>query len=381
MSPSRNSWWAIAADLVVERLEDQGVAGGFEVGGAEEVGGLGVGEGDVPAGLGVVLPVFVFLGVVGGDGVGDEPVDDDGAAGAAVGELFVDPDRGGLGEAVGLAGDPAGLPGRHLQPDHAFPQHREAVAQVEGVGDQLRPGRRGHAQRQRERFRGERRHGGVPSPPSDSSASRAGPTEGLDTGVLVAGWRSAQWAASWSLRNSRSRSSRSSSRGELEHSAGVEVADLVLLPDRGAHGPSQASTTDTRGRESPVSTGVSHRDLLVIWPSATLLVLAGFRGSSLALLAPQPANGAGAPSSTNGGERQLRGPRSRLYPRACGERAGPSRGRGRGRRPRDRVHLVVERARGPAHHQRTAPTDDPDALAPRRPPCPNQASRPASTPG
>ena len=93
--------------------------------------------------------------------------------------------------------------------------------------------------------------------------------------------------------------------------------------------------------------GKFDRDLLVIWPhSATAAgLLAGFRGSSLALLAPQPANDAGAP--------QLRGPRSRLYPRACGERTGPSRGRGRGGRPRDRVHLVVERARGPAHHQRT----------------------------
>ena len=118
-----------------------------------------MGQGDVPAGVGVVLAVFVFLGVVHGDGVGDEPVDDHGAAGTAVGELFVDPDRRSLGQAVGLAGDPAGLPGRHLQPGHAFPEEREAVAQVEGVGDQLCPGRRGHAQRQRERFGGERGHG------------------------------------------------------------------------------------------------------------------------------------------------------------------------------------------------------------------------------
>ena len=146
-------------------LEDQGVAGGFEVGGAEEVRRVGVGQRDVPAGLGVVLPVLVGLGVVGGDGVGDEPVDDDGAAGAAVGELFVDPDRDGLGEAVGLAGDPAGLPGRHLQPGQPFPEHGQPVAEVEGVGDQLCPGRRGHAQRQRERFGGERRHrrGAVPA--------------------------------------------------------------------------------------------------------------------------------------------------------------------------------------------------------------------------
>jgi len=45
--------------------------------------------------------------------------------------------------------------------------------------------------------------------------------------------------------------------GELEHSAGVEVADLVLLPDPRAHRSTQAPTTDSRGRESPVSTGDS----------------------------------------------------------------------------------------------------------------------------
>ena len=162
VSPSRNSWWAMRTDLVVEGFEGEGVAGGFEAGGAEEVGGLGVGEGDVPAGLGVVLAVFVVLGVVRGDGVGDEPVDDHGAAGTAVGELFVDPDRCGLGQAVGLAGDAAGLPGRHLQPTNAFPEHGEPVAEVEGVGDQLRPGRGGHAQRQRERFGVNAATAGVP---------------------------------------------------------------------------------------------------------------------------------------------------------------------------------------------------------------------------
>ena len=59
---------------------------------------------------------------------------------------------------MGLLGDPAGLPGRHLQPDHAFPQQREAVAQVEGVADQLRPGRRGDAQAEGEGLGGERGH-------------------------------------------------------------------------------------------------------------------------------------------------------------------------------------------------------------------------------
>jgi hypothetical protein len=148
-------------DVVVERLQHEGVAGGFEVGGAEEVGRSGwVGEGDVPAGLGVVLPVLVGLGVVGRDRLGDEPVDDHGTARAAVGQLLVDPDRRSLRQRVGLTGDPSRLPGRHLQPGDAFPEEREAVAQVEGVGDQLCPGRGGHAQGEGERFGGEGGHGG-----------------------------------------------------------------------------------------------------------------------------------------------------------------------------------------------------------------------------
>ena len=207
VSPSRNSWWAMRTDLVVERLEDQGVAGGFEVGGAEEVGGLGVGEGDVPAGLGVVLPVFVFLGVVRGDGVGDEPVDDHGAAGAAVGELFVDPDRGGLGEAVGLAGDPAGLPGRHLQPtDTRFQSigrrwrrsRASAISCAPADGDMPKARANGSGVNAAT--------GGVPSPPSDSSARRAAPPNVSTPVSAVAGCRSAQCAASWSLRNAARRS-------------------------------------------------------------------------------------------------------------------------------------------------------------------------------
>ena len=244
-------------DLVVERFEHQGVAGGFEVGGAEEVGGLGVGEGDVPAGLGVVLPVFVVLGVVDRDGLGDEPVDDHGAAGAAVGELFVDPDRGGLGEAVGLAGDPAGLPGRHLQPADAFPEEGEAVAEVEGVGDQLRPGRRGHAQREGERFRGERRHGRCAVAAQRLVGQQRGTAERLDPGVGGGGVEVGPVRGQLELAERGSSFGLFGLGGGFEHAGRVEVADLVPSRTVVLMGPSQASTTDTRGRESPVSTGVS----------------------------------------------------------------------------------------------------------------------------
>ena len=98
------------------------------MGGAGEVGRVGVGEGDVPTGGGVVLPLLVVFGVVLGDGLGDEPVDDDGAAAGAGRELVVDPAGAGVGEAVGLVGDPSGPPGRRLEAFEALPQQGVAVA-------------------------------------------------------------------------------------------------------------------------------------------------------------------------------------------------------------------------------------------------------------
>ena len=215
-------------EVVVELLEGQGVAGGFEVGGAEEVGGLGVGEGDVPTGLRVLLPVFVVLGVVGGDRVGDEPVDDDRAAGTTVSDLFVDPDRGGLGEPVGLAGDPAGLPGRHLQPADSFPEHGEAVAEVEGVGDQLCPGGWGHAQRQRERFGGERRHGRCAVTAERLVGEEGRPAERLDAGVGGGGVEVGPVRGQLELAERGPSFGLFGCGGGFEHTGGVEVADLVL---------------------------------------------------------------------------------------------------------------------------------------------------------
>ena len=217
-------------DLVVERLEDQGVAGGFEVGGAEEVGGLGVGEGDVPAGLGVVLAVFVVLGVVGRDGLGDEPVDDHGAAGAAVGELFVDPDRRGLGQAVGLAGDPAGLPGRHLQPTTRFHSigrrwrrsRASAISCAPADGDMPSASANGSGVNAAT--------AGVPSPPSDSSASRAGAAERLDPGVAGGGVEVGPVGGELELAERGSSFGLFGLGGGFEHAGRVEVADLVLAP-------------------------------------------------------------------------------------------------------------------------------------------------------
>ena len=76
------------------------------------------------------LALFLFFGVVLGDGQGDQPVGDDGAEAAvgAGGEPLVDPAGADQGQGVGLLGDPAGLPGRHLQAVDAFPEQGEAVA-------------------------------------------------------------------------------------------------------------------------------------------------------------------------------------------------------------------------------------------------------------
>ena len=112
-----------------------------------------------------------------------------------------------------------------------------------------------------------------------------------------------------------SRSARSASAAASSTPAGVEVADLVLLPDRGAHGHSSQASTAT----GPRCRHARHEN-----PTSTAEVpTTGFRGIV-----------AGAPRTSTsewcwrailktGGERQLRGPRSRLYPRAYGERTGP----------------------------------------------------------
>ena len=52
--------------------------------------------------------------------------------------------------------------------------------------------------------------------------------------------------------------------GELEHAARVEVADLVLLPDRGAHGTQAKHRPPTVEAENPLyPQGILDRDALV----------------------------------------------------------------------------------------------------------------------
>ena len=106
---------------------------------------------------------------------------------------------------------------------------------------------------------------GVPSPPSDSSARRAAPPNVSTPVSAVAGWRSAQWAASWSLRNAARRSASFGVGGGFEHTGRVEVADLVLLPDRGAHGTKPSiDHRHSKASEPLVHKGKVDRDLLVI---------------------------------------------------------------------------------------------------------------------
>ena len=184
---------------------------------------------------------------------------------------------------MGLPGDPPGLPGRHLQAGHAFPQQREPVAEVEGVGDQLCSGRRGHAQRQRERFGRERRHrrGAVPTKGLVGQERR--PTERLDTSVRSGGVEVGPMGGPLELAERGSSLRPFGCGGRLEHTDGVEVADLVLLADRGAHG----TEPSTDHRHSKVSEPLVHkgkvdRDLLAILD-----------------LSPGFETGASAPSSTS----------------------------------------------------------------------------------
>ena len=236
VSPSRNSWWAMRADLVVERLEDQGVAGGFEVGGAEEVGGLGVGEGDVPAGLGVVLAVFVvprgrrrrWRGRRAGRRRRGRRYR---------GRRAVRRPRSRRPWAGGGSGGRPGGPARPAPPTdtrfHSMGRRwrrsrASAISCAPADGDMPNANANGSgvnaATAGCRRRPVTRRPGG---PPHRTSRPRCRRWRG-------AGRPSGRRAGACGTR--RVVRLCSAVGGGFEHAGGVEVADLVLLPDRGAHG-------------------------------------------------------------------------------------------------------------------------------------------------
>ena len=124
---------------------------------AGELGRGGVDELDVPGRLALVLTPRVFLGVEPRDRVGDQPVHGDRAAAGAVGEPVVDPPRRFQRERWVCWAARRACHAGIVQGLDPAPQPGEAVGQVEGVGQQLGTGGRGHAHRGGEGFGGERR--------------------------------------------------------------------------------------------------------------------------------------------------------------------------------------------------------------------------------
>ena len=242
------------ADPVVEVGEGHRVADDVELAGAGVLGGVGVVQHHVPGRLRPFLAGGVLLGHVLGDGLGDGAVEEGDPHGVQPGgEHPVDVGGGLHGQGVGLLGDPAGPPDRHVQRLGAAPGVREPVDQVEGVGHQRHRGAGGDAEGEAEGFGRERGHRGVPSPPRDSSASRCG-VAAPDRGAGVGGGGVQDTPLV----------------GELELvELGLAAAYLGVLegtssasgprsstPDRlvaaAAHGSSQAAATDTRTGSEPL---------------------------------------------------------------------------------------------------------------------------------
>ena len=119
------------AEQVVEGFEGQGVAGGGQVAGAGVEGGVGVAEGDVGVGLGVWLrAVLVSSGsyLAMARATSRSVMTGPRLPSVRAARRWSTQRAPASGQGVGLLGDPAGLPGRHLQPGDAFPEQREAVA-------------------------------------------------------------------------------------------------------------------------------------------------------------------------------------------------------------------------------------------------------------
>ena len=258
------------ADLVVELLEDQGVAGGFEVGGAEEVGGLGVGE---------VTSQPARDGLRGPRGprgrtwrwLGDEPVDDRRGRRWCGRRVVRRPRSPPPWTAGGSGGDAAGLPGRHLEPTRRFQSigwrwrrsRASAISCAPADGDMPRASANSSGVNAAT--------AGVPSPPNDSSARRAGSTERLDPGVGGGGVQVGPVGGELELAERALRSALFGlAAASFEHGDRVEVADLVPLPDRGAHGTKPSiDHRQSRPRIPCIHRGFGHRDLLVTRPDRT----------------------------------------------------------------------------------------------------------------
>ena len=255
------SWVAVGlevggggADPVVEVGEGHRVAGDVELAGAGVLGGVGVVQHHVPGRLRPFLAGGVLLGQVLGDGLGDGAVEEGDPDGVQPrGEHPVDVGGGLQGQGVGLLGDPAGPPERHLERLGAAPGVREPVDQVEGVGHQRHRGAGGDAEGEAEGFGCERGH-----------HRRAVAAEGL-VGVQVRVAAPARGAGVGGGGVQHDTTGRRAGAGRArpgggylgvleggEQRVGAEVVDPGPAGGCCAHGSSQAPTTDTRRGSEPL---------------------------------------------------------------------------------------------------------------------------------
>ena len=259
VSPSTEQLVGDGADQVVEGLQGEGVAVGGQVAGTGELAGCRVVQLHIRGGLRRCFAALVFFGVELGGGLGDEPVGDDRSAADPVGELVVDPPGTGLGQASGLLGDASGLPGGDLAAAYSFPELGVAVRKVECVGHQVPRRGRGPAHRGGQGLRCERRHRGCPVATEGLIGGQdvqCRPAGGLDPGVGGGGVQDRPLVGQAEAADLDPAGLDLDGCGFGEHAGGVEVSDLDSLSGCRAHGTSQASTTDSRRPQKPLSTRV-----------------------------------------------------------------------------------------------------------------------------